>query len=268
MGFLSRLFNPRSDGAPEQAAPRQNSVNNAVDATAGIIEEVIGTLSPLSLKDDFLGLRLRVADPVYKALLTDSSFEESLRLALANAQFESLATGKIEIADGTPGDGDSPLCDGKVGLSFIEAAAVAAVPVYSSAVISVVNGRGSLAEESYKLKPDSKKSVYHIGRGSVSTKDAYRVNDIIIKDDESDEAVAELNSYVSSAHADIVCRDSRFYLKATRFGCRALGGSATKLIRGDDVFELRDDRSLHLLKDGDIIELGKSVVLVFNSKEE
>lgn len=257
MGFFKRLFNP---------SPETVSVSsNAVDSTADIIDAVIGTLSPLSLKDDFLGLRLRVADPVFKALLQDASFEDSLRLALANAQFESLATGKLEIAEEAPGESDSLICDGKVGLSFIEKGEVKDVPVYSAAVISVLDGRGSLAEESYTLRPDSKKNVFRIGRGRFSTKDAYRVNDIIIKDDEKDEALAELNSYVSSAHADIVCRDSRFYLKVTPHGCRAMGGCATKLIHEGEVSEIRDDRSLHMLKDGDLIELGKSVVLTFTS---
>ena len=46
-------------------------------------------------------------------------------------------------------------------------------------------------------------------------------------------------------------------------GCRTSNGSPTKIIRDQEPIELRDSASAYRLKDGDIIELGKSVLLIF-----
>lgn len=263
MGFLAsilRWFNPRETGE-EETASRQD---NIVDFSENLIASVIKTLEPLQMKDDFIGLRLRVADPVHHAMMTDPSFEERLRLALANAQFNSLAEGRLDIVAEAVPESDARLCDGAVGLSFIEKVKpVVKMDLFSAAVLTAV--RGSLKDDPVTIRPEGPKTEFHIGRGEVSNKSVYRVNDIVIRDDDPDPAKAEINSFVSSEHADIIYRDYRFYLRATRYGCRALGGVATKMIHAGEASELQDDKSLHLLRDGDMIELGKSVLLSFNS---
>lgn len=70
--------------------------------------------------------------------------------------------------------------------------------------------------------------------------------------------------HVSSAHADIVFKNGNYYLRAAVGGCRALGGSPTKIVRNENVIEMRNTTLLYLLENGDILELGKNVLLLFS----
>ncbi|MDE6523226.1 MAG: hypothetical protein K2L17_10435 [Muribaculaceae bacterium] len=136
------------------------------------------------------------------------------------------------------------------------------------ASISIIEGTGSMMQPSYVLDSDRKK-IFHIGRGVTSRKGGkYRVNDIVIKDKEADHDLLEYNAHVSSTHADIVFKNNKFYIKAAIGGCRAIGGSPTKLVRDEKAIELRDTNLLYPLEDGDIIELGKNVLLVFSLTDD
>lgn len=133
-----------------------------------------------------------------------------------------------------------------------------------TATISIFDGNGSLQEDSYILDSDSK-TIYHIGRGKSSRKEGkYRINDIVINDNEVHQELQNLNLHVSSAHADIVFKNGNYYLRAAVGGCRALGGSPTKIVRNENVIEMRNTTLLYLLEDGDILELGKNVLLLFS----
>ena len=133
-----------------------------------------------------------------------------------------------------------------------------------TATISIFDGNGSLQEDSYILDSDSK-TIYHIGRGKSSRKEGkYRINDIVINDNEVHQELRNLNLHVSSAHADIVLKNGNYYLRAAVGGCRALGGSPTKIVRNENVIEMRNTTLLYLLEDGDILELGKNVLLLFS----
>lgn len=136
------------------------------------------------------------------------------------------------------------------------------------ATVSIIEGTGSMMKPSYILDSDKKK-VYHIGRGITSRKGGkYRVNDIVIKDKEADSELLQCNGHVSSTHADIVFKNNRYYIKAAIGGCRAIGGSPTKVVRNEKATELRDTTLLYPLEDGDIIELGKNVLLMFSLSGE
>ncbi len=78
----------------------------------------------------------------------------------------------------------------------------------------------------------------------------------------------QCNNHVSSTHADIVFKNNRYYIKAAIGGCRAIGGSPTKVVRDEKATELRDTTLLYPLEDGDIIELGKNVLLMFSLSGE
>ena len=83
-----------------------------------------------------------------------------------------------------------------------------------TATISIFDGNGSLQEDSYILDSDSK-TIYHIGRGKSSRKEGkYRINDIVINDNEVHQELRNLNLHVSSAHADIVFKNGNYYLRA------------------------------------------------------
>lgn len=132
------------------------------------------------------------------------------------------------------------------------------------AEISAVDGTGSLKKECYLIDSDVKKR-YHIGRGVKSTGSAsYRINDIVIDTDNPDSDIQQMNNCVSSTHADIVARDGQLYLQACRGGCRNSGGSPTKLIRDEKAVELDSIDLLYPLSDGDMVELGKSVLLTIH----
>ena len=174
----------------------------------------------------------------------------------------------MEIKSGTPpaniavtmlSEGNR-LPDGKIWFSWSDAQEQQEIV---KARISVVKGYGSLKTKSIVLD-SSKKNRYLIGRGEISHKDGFhRVNDIIIDDACEDERMQQLNNHVSSSHADIVVHNGRYHLKAMPSGCRASGGSATMIIRDRQKIELKDVNMMYQLKSGDIIELGKSVLLEF-----
>ena len=67
---------------------------------------------------------------------------------------------------------------------------------------------------------------------------------------------------VSSAHADLVCKDGRFFLQVLPPGC-AIGGNSTRIIRDQKPIELDQPSLSYPLLDGDLIELGRAVLLEF-----
>ena len=130
--------------------------------------------------------------------------------------------------------------------------------------VSCVPGKGALAAESYCLDI-SQQTEWHIGRGASSRRAGiYRDNDIVVDDVVADPEMRRLNSNVSSCQADIIHRDGAFFLRATRYGCRTTGGAPTKVIRGSVKTELLDPEEFFELRNGDRIELGRSVLLQFN----
>lgn len=132
------------------------------------------------------------------------------------------------------------------------------------ASVSILEGTGSMIKSTYQLDSDKKK-LFHIGRGVSSRKAGkYRINDIVINDNETDPALLNCNAHVSSSHADILFKNNKYYIKASSGGCRATGGSPTKIIRDEIATELRDTSLLYPLCDGDIIELGKNLLLTFS----
>lgn len=134
--------------------------------------------------------------------------------------------------------------------------------------ISILEQSGSLEQRVYTLDSD-KQQLFHIGRGRMSHKSGkYHVNDIVINDQETDLILHERNIHVSRAHADIIFKNYRFYLKALPGGCRTLNGSPTKIIRNENNMELCDVSIMLPLEDGDMIELGKKVVLIYTEKKK
>lgn len=147
---------------------------------------------------------------------------------------------------------------GKVFMAFREETGAS-----DKAVISVFSGKGSLAVPAYEIDPSSKKR-YRIGRGDISTRPeyAYRVNDIVIRTEDPDENVQALNNHVSSAHADLVYHDGRFFLQVLPSGCSA-GNNSTRIVRDQFPTSLDQVGVEYPLRDGDLIELGGTVLLEF-----
>lgn len=125
-----------------------------------------------------------------------------------------------------------------------------------------------MMKPSYILDSDKKK-VYHIGRGITTRREGgkYRVNDIVINDKEADAELRRCNGDVSSAHADIIFKNNRYYIKAAIGGCGGNVGSRT-VVRDEKPEELKDTARLRPLKDGVIIQLGKNVQLIYALSDE
>ena len=136
------------------------------------------------------------------------------------------------------------------------------------AVISVVSDNGSLLQPEYVLDSEmllaSSLRGYNIGAGKQHMVEGYgfRENHIII-DDDVNSPQYEKNRYVSRAHARIIYSVEEGFLLYVERGGTRMAGKRTRIIRGHDKIELDNVILPEPLQDGDIIELGKSVLLLF-----
>lgn len=156
---------------------------------------------------------------------------------------------------------------GKSGKIFMQV--VEEQPVQTSvsrkASISIFGHAGSLLKEEYVLSSDEMKakriSAYNIGAGEFpQVPTGYRENHIAI-DDNPNSPMIEKNKYVSRMHAHIGYSDNfGFYLQVERDGTRLMG-KRTRIFRGEQKIELDNPQIKEPLQDGDLIELGKAVVL-------
>ena len=197
----------------------------------------------------------------------DERLISDLRLALDNAMLEAVGSRSIvtrfDTVDHIP-ENARTLVEDQLYVTWRSEAPRPKESAPVKARISAVEPMGTLRQSEY-LIDSAIKPVWHIGRGAVSpAAGSYRRNDIMIHDADPSAEMQKINNHVSSNHADIVARSGRFYLKACAGGCRSLGGSPTKLVHNDKPIEITDTATLHPLADGDLIELGKSVLLQFN----
>lgn len=205
---------------------------------------------------------------VKKYAWADDTMKSQLRLELDNAMLDGIGRRCLEIRlvtiDNLPERAKEVIPD-TLYYSFLAAPRKQG---RARGRITVVEGTGSLARNEYILDSEIKQ-VYHIGRGPMANKPgAYRANDIVVRDNDPDTDLQQRNNHVSSAHADIIASNGRFFLKALKWGCRPMGGACTKLIYDDTDHEIRDTIMRHPLNDGYVIELGKQVVLMYENLSE
>ncbi len=135
------------------------------------------------------------------------------------------------------------------------------------ASISIFGDAGSLMQEKYILSSDEMKekmiSAYNIGAGRFpKIPTGYRENHIAI-DDNPQSPQVEKNKYVSRMHAHIGFSETfGFYLQVEKDGTRLLG-KRTRIFRGEEKIECDNPQVKIPLNDGDLIELGKAVVLKY-----
>ena len=141
--------------------------------------------------------------------------------------------------------------------------------VVKRATISVFGGKGSLLQAQYELSSETlekeRRKYYNIGRGEYPDIEGgnYRQNHIAIDDKNN----LETNRYVSRSHARIgYAENIGFYLQVEMGGSR-LSGNRTRIFRGEDKIEVENVEVKEPLYDGDLIELGKAVVLKFVETE-
>lgn len=133
------------------------------------------------------------------------------------------------------------------------------------AEITIYGDAGSLLQDKYILSSEDMKkrmiSAYNIGAGHFpKIPSGYRENHIAI-DDNPESPMVEKNKYVSRMHAHIGCSEIfGFFLQAELDGTR-LVGKRTRIFRGEQKIEMDNPQVKEPLQDGDLIELGKAVVL-------
>ena len=130
---------------------------------------------------------------------------------------------------------------------------------YSKARINIFAKKGSLSDGAYLLDAN-KQSKYNIGRGALN---GFRENHIVIEEAEQS-PFFELNQYVSRSHACIIFSNKYgFCLQVNEGGCRP--DNRTRIIRDEKPIEIENLAPMppEPLLNGDIIELGKSVLLKF-----
>lgn len=139
--------------------------------------------------------------------------------------------------------------------------------VNTRSVISIFGNAGSLVQEKYELSCEDMQrrriTAYNIGAGQFpQVPSGYRENHIAI-DDNPASPMAEKNKYVSRMHAHIGFSDKiGFYLQVERDGTRLMG-KRTRIYRGEDKIECDNPLVKNPLQTGDLIELGKAVVLKY-----
>ena len=140
-------------------------------------------------------------------------------------------------------------------------------PIVKKASISIFGNKGSLLnsaiyELSNEILEKEHRKFYNIGRGEFPDMDGggYRQNHIVIDDKNN----LEINKYVSRAHARIGYSDNIGFYLQVEYGGSRLSGNRTRIFRGEGkAIEVENIDVKEPLLNGDLIELGKAVVLQF-----
>lgn len=255
--------------APAPAEPVRRIAGNAIEVEAKVIKAIMDTVDSLfrgNRNIDFSKKDLIVwmADNLLFESLSNANFRESLMLQLADMSGIAFRQVTLKFLATTVGVTYTQAIDGV----YLELSGGQEISKGRTARISVYEGQGSLLQSEYILnsvelqKPSFR--VYNIGIGVFvkNSNGLMRKNHIVINDDPNDLAFVK-NKYVSRSHAHIdYDEDYGFRLFVEQNGT-AMAGKRTRIIRGDKVLELNNTLVPEPLIDGDIIELSKNVLLLF-----
>ena len=136
------------------------------------------------------------------------------------------------------------------------------------AVVSVFGAKGDLLRDEYELSSEELekegRDFYNIGRGEFPdlAEGGYRQNHIAVDDVKN----PEVNGHVSRAHARIGYSEAVGFYLQVEFGGSRLAGNRTRIFRGEEKLDVVSVEVKEPLHHGDLIELGKAVVLQFKEK--
>jgi len=180
--------------------------------------------------------------------------------------------GQVLLRQGRPERGATPVDDSKCIFLKIEKENPTHVEQSKKARISIHANAGSLLNEEYILSTvdmqNRRITVYNIGSGqSPQLPSGFRENHIAI-DDNPQGPMFDKNKFVSRKHAHIGYSEKiGFYLQVEIDGTRLMG-KRTRIFRGEEIIEMDNPQVKVPLKDGDIIELGKAVRLLYSDMED
>ncbi|GAB6120560.1 FHA domain-containing protein [Dysgonomonas termitidis] len=288
---LINFFAPKDEEipkeTPQQEVPRaerqEKKGNNPQTATdtvtfrSNLIEAIVNKLRPQAFADKVDGYyTLYVAgtndDLNYQAEINKADFLNDLLLALENANITAVANVPWTIKTELPPENAAGISEVMPGirLQYVNkvAEATPAQPVHTKARVSIWHGRGSLVQNSYQLD-STKQKTYNIGRGEFN-EETFHENHIVINDRESNPDKNELNTYVSRMHAKIVFVEGKgFCLQVLPGGSKLASNGRTRIIHGEDSsVEAQNLNVRYQLFNGDIIELGRKVLLKFETADD
>jgi hypothetical protein len=148
-----------------------------------------------------------------------------------------------------------------------ELAPVPEKKVAKKAVVSVFGGKGDLLRNEYELSSEELekdgRDFYNIGRGEFpDVEGGYRQNHIAVDDVKN----PEVNGHVSRTHARIGYSEAIGFYLQVEYGGSRLSGNRTRIFRGEEKLDVVSVEVKEPLHHGDLIELGKAVVLQFKEK--
>jgi pSer/pThr/pTyr-binding forkhead associated (FHA) protein len=282
---LKDFFWPDEPNAPGSAtgasAPPPRSGDNTAFMQA-VSDKLVEKFQPLEFSSSSVEIEavfvLWVDDAVYQVIMRQDDFLKNLRLAFDEHNLAQVGRAQWIVETQKPPSAiAAEVIIPNVWLQIKPAAKPprpeppmeATVP--SKAAISINDGKGSLAKTRYILDSTRQKE-FSIGRGA-ETQNLPGVN-IVIREvaEEPDAALKKMNQYVSRRHAAIFFVEGEgFYLKVLPGGYTGEGGTGGRTIvyRGGQRFaDIGNSTQMVRLKDGDVIELSKSVQLKFRLSEK
>ena len=267
---LKKLWNPIPDENSDIRQINDEKLQqSAISSIIGLRKELLGLIvnhrffRPFwdadTITETFV-LWVTADNPTYQIEVRKKDFQEALHNEFDDAELKAVgaALWLFETAPLPQHAQFIKLADG-IYLEIRDAAGTVSEPpidVPAQAKISITDGSGTLVQPEYLLDAD-KQQIYQIGRGENDRSD--RKNHIAISDDTAG-LMYDNNKYVSSAHAQIV------FVAGKGFCVQSLNDNNRTIVYRHEnrVADLRDLHSMSMpLQDGDRIELGKKVSLLF-----
>lgn len=273
--------NPETPKETSKEAPKETSKETpketpkTLDSKESLLRNVVSTLAKRiefrnAMNEKELVLWLKCDDRLtFNAYDTESYRQQMLSTLYNEKGFEFK---RVTFSLGKPAPELHATKIGDNDLEYLQVLEVVPPPVSCKAEISIFGEAGSLLEDKYILSPEDmdEKTItsYNIGAGKFpKIPTGYRENHIAI-DDNPNSPMVEKNKYVSRTHARIgFSKKFGFYLQVEKDGSRLMG-KRTRIFRGKEIIECDNPEAIIPLQDGDLIELGKAVVLRYKQLKE
>lgn len=263
---IANLINgTHSDG--DSIHKNDNKYSNSIDKKGDLLNAVISTL-----KSNYAGTKISLKEYSLTLWIDDNLFYNSLILdkfqdVLITTIIDELGIefGSIEISSGViPDSSMTKILD----CCYLHVQPIMSFQVISKAIISQVQGKGSLIEKCVNIDSQEIKGLpghrYNIGCGKhpIMSDNSHRENQIAINDDPSS-IEFDKNKFVSRAHAHISYSNEHGFLLCVEHGGTRAARKRTHIYRGGDKIELNNTLIPEPLQDGDYIVLSKYVHLLF-----
>lgn len=271
----SDIFKKIANLIDSESAEKRNDDNNVEVVTNDGIEkkENLKNAVITVLKSCFKGdkykfddkkLVLHISDSIFYEAVNNIIFVDELKIKILDEL--GIAFKDVRIDNDVVSDENT--CTSVMSNILMEMKDIEVNTIGKTAIISVLNNCGSLVGDVISIDTEYIKKLpkqrVNIGRGKNSTLNdgSYRENFIAICDDEQSFGY-EYNKHVSRCHAYIKYNDG-FYLYVEIGGCQISHGR-TRVFRGGELFKDMNNPKVPVkLENGDVIELAKSVNLLFS----